>query len=298
MNPDIAVIIPFYNRPERVRQAYASVCAQCYRNIEVLLVDDGSDCRDEDLRQLVVSNGHQVLYQEHQGVSAARNAGILNSQAPWIALLDSDDAWLPDKLTRQRAYHASNPDILISQTEEIWYWQGVRVKRKKILRPPEGDIFARSLTRCLVSSSSTLIHRSVFDRVGLYNQELPACEDYDIWLRMALQYQFGLLADPVVIKYGGHEDQLSKKYPAMDRYRIYALLSLLSSASMLETQRELVLEELERKCDILRKGAVKKSAEVLVVLNLLEEELIIQKDRSYPRFSQKLLQALLREPSA
>lgn len=255
---EISVIIPVYNRAHLIGKAVASVLRQTFAPQEVIVVDDGSS----DQLNLALSKFKdkrlKLVRQEHQGVSAARNSGIRLSSSSWVAFLDADDFWLPTKLEKQVKFHQQNQDILISQTNEVWLRDGRRVQPKKYHQKLEGDIFMPSLARCLISPSAVLIHKQVFNNVGLFDEQLPACEDYDLWLRISLNYKVGLVKELLVVKTGGHGDQLSSQIWALDRFRVKALVKLLQNNSLTVEQRKAVVEMLIRKLLILKNGAVKR----------------------------------------
>lgn len=219
----VSVIIPTHNRARQVVTAVESVLAQSEPVAEVIVVDDGSGDATE---AVLAAYGDKIrlLRQENRGVSSARNLGIGAAEGEWLALLDSDDYWLPEKLVRQLAFHADNPEMLISQTDEQWVRHGRPVnKARRFQQKAQGWIFEPSLAMCHVSPSAVLIHRSVFDAVGFFDEGLPACEDYDLWLRVARRYPVGLVDAPLIVKNGGHDDQLSRRYWGMDRFRITAM---------------------------------------------------------------------------
>jgi glycosyltransferase involved in cell wall biosynthesis len=249
----VSVVIPTYNRSKLVLEAVQSVCAQQGVPFEVIVVDDGST--DGTARELEAF-GEPVRYiaQVHRGVAAARNRGIAEARGEWIGFLDSDDLWLPGKLAAQMGYLASNPDIRICQTEEIWLRDGKHVNPKRYHQKPEGFCFGSLLDRCMVSPSAVVIHRSVFGVAGLFDESLPACEDYDLWLRIGCRYPLGLIREPLVVKRGGHPDQLSATVPALDRYRIAALTKLLEKDPLTAEQRQLALEALKRKSAVYAQG--------------------------------------------
>ena len=215
-NPAVSVIIPTYNRGWILREAIDSVLAQEYSDYELIVVDDGST---DDTREILGLYGQDIiaLRQPNQGVSAARNRGIADSHAQLVAFLDSDDLWLPQKLIRQVAFFQSNPDAQICQTEETWVRNGVRVNPKKRHQKLSGMIFEPSLALCLVSPSAVMIEKTLFDIVGGFDESLPACEDYDLWLRISCRFPIYLLDTPLIIKRGGHEDQRVHGV-ARDRY--------------------------------------------------------------------------------
>lgn len=209
---------------------------------------------------MIYSNFPEVkyLYQENQGVSSARNKGIDHAQSEWIALLDSDDQWLPEKLTLQLHKLSIDPLLKICHSDEIWIRNGVRVNAMKKHSKRGGDIYKYCLPLCAMSPSSIVIHRSVFEQVGTFDESLPACEDYDLWLRMTAQFPVLYIDQPLIRKYGGHADQLSQKYWGMDRFRIKALEKMLTSNVLTPENRKLTLDMLIKKASIYRKGALKR----------------------------------------
>jgi glycosyltransferase involved in cell wall biosynthesis len=258
--PSVSVIIPTHNRRDYVREAIASVVAQTYQDFELIVVDDGSD---DDTGTLVaefspVCPSLRYVCQANQGVSVARNTGVALSSGHYLAFLDSDDVWQPSKLERQLAFFGAHPRASICQTEEIWLRRGVRVNPHAKHRKTGGDIFARSLERCLVSPSAVMLRRSLFDRVGGFDPCLPACEDYDLWLRIGATQPIHLLDTPLVIKRGGHPDQLSQRFWGMDRFRVRALQKLLDSGILSAEQRRLTVRVFHNKCAVLARGARKR----------------------------------------
>jgi glycosyltransferase involved in cell wall biosynthesis len=240
-----------------VAEAVRSVLDQRPPPREIIVIDDGST---DDTASVLAVFGDAVRYvhQPQKGVSAARNCGIRMSAAPWIAFLDSDDWWLPGKLRIQMDYLQSRPEIKICQTEEIWIQNGKRRNPRKYHQKPNGYCFPRLLERCLVSPSAVVVHRTLLDEAGLFDESLPACEDYDLWLRIGCRYPVGLVPEPLVIKRGGHPDQLSATVPALDRFRIQALEKLLRTRPLAPEQRRQALVVLERKCRIYAQGCAKR----------------------------------------
>jgi len=251
----ISVIIPVYNRPDFVTEAIQSVLSQTYPNIEIIVVNDGSTDNTSDvLKQF--SDKIIVIHQENKGVSAARNTGIYHSHSNWLSFLDSDDIWLPEKLSQQMNYFQNNPTARICQTEEIWMKNGKRLYPKKKHQKKSGMIFHDCLPLCIVSPSAVMIHKELFDEIGTFDESLPACEDYDLWLRISCKYPIYLLDEPLIIKRGGHSDQLSQAI-RLDRYRIQALEKILSSHVLTEAQYIDAQKELIKKCRIYKKGCIK-----------------------------------------
>ena len=256
MEPAVSIIIPTYNRWPMLGAAVESVLAQSYRDFELIVVDDGST--DGTATELV-QFGSKLRYfqQDRSGVSAARNLGVLKSRGRLIAFLDSDDLWRPDKLKIQARFMESSPEVQICQTDEVWIRHGVRVNPRIKHRKPSGDIFERSLDLCLVSPSAVMMTRGLFDRSGGFDESLPVCEDYDLWLRIARDYPVPLIEQPLVVKHGGHADQLSHSIWGMDRYRVIALQKLLRSG-IAGDRRVAVVRALQNKVAVLAQGARKR----------------------------------------
>ncbi|OGP51102.1 MAG: glycosyl transferase [Deltaproteobacteria bacterium RBG_13_43_22] len=255
--PLVSVIIPTYNRSSFVMEAVDSVFKQTFGNFELIVVDDGStDGTAEFLSRY--QGGFIYTFQNNQGVSTARNRGLQMACGKWIAFLDSDDLWLPGKLEAQIRFLSKNPGAMICQTEEIWIRNGRRLNPGKKHQKISGDIFAPSLLLCLVSPSAVMIKREVFERVGYFDEGLPACEDYDLWLRISAHFPVFLIDQPLVIKRGGHSDQLSRTIPGLDRFRIRALVKILSSGRLSAGQYDLASKELKTKCRIYGQGCLKR----------------------------------------
>ena len=256
MSPTVSVIIPTFNRWPLVGAAIESVLAQTFSDFELIVVDDGStDGTGVELGKL--GSRLHIISQPNRGVSAARNLAARQARGIYLAFLDSDDLWLPHKLAIQTAFMVLHPDVQICQAEEIWIRNGVRVNPKVNHRKPSGDIFIPSLDLCLVSPSAVMLTRELFEQVGGFDETLPVCEDYDLWLRIALDHSVALIDEPLVVKRGGHADQLSRSFWGMDRYRILALQKLLS-AGLGGERRLAVLEVLRRKVTVLADGARKR----------------------------------------
>jgi len=253
----ISVIIPVRNRPDMLQRAVRSVLAQTCKDYILIVVDDGSDADMREARQLVEESGNYWIQQNNRGVSAARNVGIQHAPSKWYAFLDSDDEWLPEKLAAHVEFHETSNQYLFSQSLETWFRRGVRVNQKKIHAMPEGDAFIPSLKRCCISPSSVFMHHTLFERFGLFDEQLPVCEDYDLWLRITAFNQIGLVRRALVLKYGGHSDQLSRSRKALDRYRVLALLKLLSGPDFQFKLRQEAIREVSEKLEILRLGAGK-----------------------------------------
>jgi glycosyltransferase involved in cell wall biosynthesis len=277
----ISVIVPTFNRRPVLSRALESILSQrCRASVEVIVVDDGST----DGSALLVAEDFpavRLIKQENRGVSAARNAGIRAATGRWIALLDSDDTWLANKLERQLEALEASPEHRLCHTEEIWIRNGVRVNAMKKHQKEGGRIYERCLALCCISPSSVLIRRDLFDDLGLFDEQLPACEDYDLWLRVCAQEPVLYVSEPLIYKYGGHEDQLSRQFWGMDRFRIRALEKILKGGQLGPVEREATLAMLIRKLEILINGAKKRDNEevVRVFSPRLEQALELRKER-------------------
>ncbi len=286
----VSVIIPAYNRAQVLPRAVDSVLAQKDADFELIIVDDGStDEGDRHLFQKYEKGAcppiRVIRCAENKGPAAARNLGIKHARGEWIAFLDSDDAWKPGKLKAQLEFFAKNPapgptgqrarrDYLICQTEEIWIRNGKRVNPMKKHQKYGGWIFEECLPLCVVSPSAVMMHRKLFDEVGLFDESFPACEDYDLWLRIASRYPIGLIETPYIIKYGGHADQRSREFPAMDRFRIRSLAKILKNGMLNPEQTVRARKTLEEKTRIyiegaLKRGKAKEAAEIQTLLTSL-----------------------------
>ena len=254
--PEVSVVIPAFNRAWCLGEAVDSVLAQDFSAFELIVVDDGST---DATPALLAGYGPavRVLRQENRGVSAARNAGIAAARGGLIAFLDSDDLWLPGKLAAQVAFFRENPQALICQTEELWVRSGRRVNPGRRHRKRGGMICEPSLELCLVSPSAVMMRRELFERVGLFDEALPACEDYDLWLRVARRTPIYLIKTPLIVKRGGHPDQLSRA-PGLDRHRIAAILKLLEAGVLTAGQREAAVRVLGAKCAVYAAGCRKR----------------------------------------
>ena len=253
------MIIPTFNRRKWILRAIASVLNQTRLPDEVIVVDDGSTDKTADAVRAAFPEV-RLIRQKNRGVSAARNVGIRAAGGEWLAFLDSDDEWKPQKLEKHIAYIRSRPRFRVSQTDEIWIRNGGFVNPMKKHAKRGGRFFQDALKRCLVSPSAVMIRRDVFDDVGLFDETLPACEDYDLWLRILAREPIGLLPEKLVVKHGGHRDQLSRSFIAMDRFRVRAILKILRFPNLTAADRQAALGEVGEKCRILETGYRKHGA--------------------------------------
>ena len=258
---DISVIIPTYNRGDFLGKAIRSVLAQTRPCSELLVIDDGSEDNTAIiLREFQGQDRFRLRYirQHNQGAAAARNTGIRAAQGDLLCFLDSDDCFQPDKLEIQAGAMDNEPRYLVSHTREIWYRRGQILNQKKKHQPPHGKIFSKCLPICVVGMSTVMAQRQLFVEYGFFEESLPCCEDYDFWLRVAVEEEFLLVDKPLTVKNGGRPDQLSVIHRmGMDRFRIKALCMLLDSGRLSAEQYALSHAELMRKCRIYGNGCIK-----------------------------------------
>ena len=257
MEKYISVIIPTYNRQRYLKKAIDSVVAQTYPYFELIVVDDGSD---DDTAGLVSGHNGDIVFiqQENRGPAAARNTGIRAARHDILAFLDSDDWFAENKLAKQLGAMQVNPALLISHTQETWFRNGKILNQKAKHNKKGGNIFNQSLKLCAVGMSTVMIHREVFDTYGLFDEEFRCCEDYEFWLRVGATEEFLLVDEPLTLKDGGRDDQVSSIYrTGMDKFRINAIEKILGSGCLDPEQTRLAFAELSNKCRIYGNGCLK-----------------------------------------
>ncbi len=281
---EVSVIIPTFNRLEKLKRSVSSVLNQTYQDFELIVVDDGStDNTKEWLEQQMIKNNNKnkkikAIYQKNSGVSSARNTGILTSEGEWIAFLDSDDEWLEKKLQKQIDYIKENPHIKIVHSNEIWIRNGVRVNEMNKHKKLGGWIYLNSLPLCLISPSAVMIHKEIFKIHGSFNENYPFAEDYDLWLRLTPYYEIGFIEEPLIKKYGGDLDQLSRNW-GLDKYRVKTLENMLKSEKLSIKEKQETHKILKKKLKILEKGyrkhnKIQEADEFLEKLNYFKDLII------------------------
>ncbi len=268
------------------------MCDQTYTDYELIVVDDGST-DDTPLIEGEYRGKLKYIRQKHAGVSAARNSGIMVSHSPWIAFLDSDDQWMPGKLGLHREYISSlDREERIHQVDEIWVRDGRRVNPRQRHMKRGGWIFSDSLRLCLISPSATVMRRELLEETGGFDEILPACEDYDLWLRVTWKERVGYIPEYMVTRYGGHADQLSARFAGMDRFRVYSICGLLHNHHG-DMPRKYVMESVQvamEKLAILRQGAERRNNNYLA-----ETAVRVQKDIMAGNYNSTTYRDLLRE---
>ena len=272
----ISIVIPTFNRIGSLPRALDSALNQTYQPSEIIVVDNGSsDGTTKLLRERYPSI--RLLIEKKLGVSTARNKGIRHSKFQWIALLDSDDAWDKTKLEKQKnALASSQNHFRLVHTDEIWIRNGNKFNQMKKHQKFGGDIFNNCLSLCCISPSSVLINKNIFKEVGYFDESLPVCEDYDLWLKICSQEKILFINQKLTLKYGGHKDQLSKTYWGMDRFRIKSLENLILNYKLKPDQKINAIKTIVKKLKIIVNGAYKRNNSSII--NKYEEKLFYWKN--------------------
>lgn len=187
--PLISVVIPAYNTRETIAEAIDSVLTQSYNNLEIIVVDDGSP--DDVATHVEQKYGSkvQLIRQQNVGLAGARNTGIQAAKGEYVAFLDSDDAWLPNKLAEQVKQISKHPDGTVFYSNCYFWENGKRTKQWIDTHNQGNDLITRQLIRreIMIPVLTTVVKKSALMEVGHFNQKLREVEDYDLWLRLAIQ---------------------------------------------------------------------------------------------------------------
>lgn len=250
----ISVIIPAYNSVSTLARAIDSVLEQSYRADEIIVVDDGSS----DATSEVAKSYSEVilLRQKNMGVSSARNNGVMMASNEWIAFLDADDTWHAKKLAFQVAYHQKNPGSECLYTAEVWMSGEREIPVPKKYQKPETVRFEEALGFSNISTSSVLMQKKLFERLGGFDESLEVCEDYDLWLRVLREGKIDLVPQKLTYRYVEGNDHLSMKDAQRERFRVKALEKHLESPF-----DGAVRETLIQKYTLLAEGAKKQKKE-------------------------------------
>jgi len=229
----VSIIIPTHNRKHIVEQAIQSALTQSFKDFEVIVVDDGStDGTKEYLESLHLPI--TVISKENGGVASARNEGIKNAQSIYVAFLDSDDSWLPDKLKAQVEYLESHPDIPLVYTDEYIEVNGEVLPKTRFQRADVGDevknnfLLSGFIQRTPIHTSAVMLKKSVLDEVGYFNETLKIHEDSELWNRISMKYKFGYIDIPLAtFRYKDGAEHLMKDFhsePSKEEGRKYLRL--------------------------------------------------------------------------
>lgn len=202
----VSVIIPTYNRADLLPEAIDSVLAQTWKEMEIIVVDDGSTDRTEETVRRY-DDRVRYFYKEHGGPSSARNMGIKKAKGTYVAFLDSDDVWEPEKLRIQMDFMSEHPEIKFVCTDSSLI--GSRECRQRKLRKESmGNLFPILYSNSFINTSTALMVKECFQEIGYFDEGYRSVEDYDVWLRVAKRFPIAYLNQPLV-RYRKHEDNVS-----------------------------------------------------------------------------------------
>ncbi|MCD6459503.1 glycosyltransferase [bacterium] len=271
MNPLVSIIIPVYNRRKLLPRAVDSVLNQSYKKFELIIIDDGSTDNPAEIAGKYNDSRIKFIRIPHGGVSTARNTGVSLAQYDYIAFLDSDDQWVKHKLEKQINSLSKNNSYHICYTGEQWIRNGKPFTHKKALKKFSGFVFDKCLSDCFIGCSTVLLRKNLFEQSGGFDPALTVCEDYDFWLKITAKYPVLLIEEPLIIKHGGHSDQLSIKFWGNDRFRVKSIYNLLNTAILNDVQRKQALRTFTQKCAVVAGGCLKrkKYAQFSVYLSLM-----------------------------
>jgi len=256
MGPLVSVIIPTYNRKEFLKKAITSVESQTYKNLEIVIADDGST---DSTGKYLETIPYKTIHLKHTGKPGyVRNRGFLASEGEYIAFLDSDDIWIPDKVKLQIDFFVHNPTIQICHTRETWIRNSKTISQKKQNHKRNGFIFNDALKKCIIGPSTVMLRRKLFIASGMFHPGLEIAEDYELWLRITARHCVGYIDNPLVTKYGGHPDQLSKKYGHIEYFRIQALEEIIKNRVLAAGKHKKALLEIIHKYKIFIQGCKKR----------------------------------------
>ena len=241
--PNVSVIIPSYNCAAYLPRAIESVLAQTYTELEVVVVNDGSSDQTEEVVQPYLSR-IRYISQQNKGLPGARNAGIRASTGEFIALLDADDSWLPHKLEVQLPRFADPAVGIVYSDLAVEYADGRTLASYLSQRPlaSEGRIFENYLRSRFLFPSTMVLRRSLFDLCGLFDEQMLACEDIELFARMCLRTEVALVPEPLIIRTeGGHN--LTASRDRIIRYTALAIQKILAQEPDLSARQRRVLHQ-------------------------------------------------------
>jgi len=228
-NPKVSIIIPVYNGEKYITYAIESALAQTYRNFEIIVVDDGStDGSYEKIKPFLPFV--KYIFQENQGVAAARNTAIKHSSGELIAFLDQDDLWLPEKLELQVDYLLHNPDVgLVHSNMSYINEEGKPTKRDSVFPFPtnlSGSCFPELFIRNQIAILTVLLRRDCLDKMGFFNEQFSSLDDYELWLRVSRYFLIGYI-DLFLASYRLHGSNTHRNWLAITLTRLKVIESLL-----------------------------------------------------------------------
>jgi glycosyltransferase involved in cell wall biosynthesis len=206
----VSVIIPTYERRDYIGDAVASVLAQTFDDLEVIVVDDGSTDGTSELFRAHADSRVRFVSKEHSGIASTRNRGIVEARGTMLAFLDSDDIWVPEKLEKQLPLLRGSVGFVYARYRSV---RDGQVLRSKPVGGPSGRIFMALLGRIFVQTSTAIVTREAVEGVGLFDESLSYADEYDYFLRLAHAYEAGFVDEDLVIYriHGGNESRDGKR---------------------------------------------------------------------------------------
>jgi glycosyltransferase involved in cell wall biosynthesis len=230
----ISVILPIYNGERYLAATIESILSQTYQHYEIIAVNDGShDCSAEIVKRYFTSGRLKYIEQVNQGVANARNTGIEHSSGEFVAFVDQDDLWSPDKLEKQIAYMQAHADVaLVHGRVECIDGDGARIscEGRVYVDDTSGYCAERLLTGNRIAVPTVMVRRSCLNAVGFLDQTFAPSDDWHLWLRLALRFPFGFL-DEVLATYRVHDSNESRHVLKMRLAEIHVLESIRSAYS-------------------------------------------------------------------
>ena len=213
--PKVSVVIPAYNAMSYLPETVGSVSRQTFSDFEVLIVDDGSSDQIVQWASQVTDPRVKLISQQNQGVSAARNTGIVQAQGQYIAFIDADDLWEPTKLEKQVRCLEDNPAVGLVYTWTALIDQWGKPTGRVFVSHIEGNVWEKIVVNDMISNgSSPMVRRSCFETVGVFDPNITSSEDRDMWTRIAACYPFAVIKEPLTL-YRRHPNNTTKKRQKM-----------------------------------------------------------------------------------
>jgi glycosyltransferase involved in cell wall biosynthesis len=230
--PVISVIIPAFNAQETILEAILSVQNQTFSDLEIIVVNDGSNDHTLDILQKILEPRLKIFSCVNSGVSAARNYGISQATSDFIAFLDADDLWTSDKLELQLEALRINPKAGLAYSWVLYKFESERDSYIDASNSFEGKVYADLLIKNFVQSGSNpLIHKKIIDSIGCFDPELKTCEDWDFYLRVAAKWDFALVRKAQII-YRQSSTSLTSKINLMEKYSLIVIDRAFSKAPL------------------------------------------------------------------
>ena len=216
MLPTVSVIIPAYNRATTIRRAIDSVLSQTHQGFEIIVIDDGSTDATADIVAAIEDPRLRLIrHDRRRGGSAARNTGIREGSAPFVAFLDSDDEWLASKLERQlEIFERSDEHLALVYTGAVWLYPDGAVDH--VVARRYADLAHRLLTVNVIGETSLgMVRRTALNEIGGFDETLPSCQDMDVWLRLCERFEADIVAEPLVrVTKGDDQGRISNNVAA------------------------------------------------------------------------------------